>query len=76
MVRRCVYAKDLAVITGKTPETCNKILREIRRIGNKKKNSPVTVYEAADYLEMDVEIIQDTITQMDNPRAVVKTAKN
>lgn len=57
MIRKCIYAKDLAVITGKTPEICNKILREIRKIKNKKKNSPITIYEAADHLEMDVELL-------------------
>ncbi len=66
MLRQCVYAKDLAVITGKTPETCNKTLREIRKIKKKKKNSPITVYEAAEHLEMDVEIILAVIRQMDS----------
>lgn len=67
MVRQCIYAKDLAVLTGKTKETCNGILRKIRKIKKKKKNSPITVYEAAEYLEIDVEIIQDVVRQMDYP---------
>ncbi|MBK5214531.1 MAG: hypothetical protein JJE55_12825 [Flavobacteriaceae bacterium] len=66
MYRQCVYAKDLAVITGKTPETCNKTLREIRKIKEKKKNSPITIYEAAEFLEMDPEIILDIVRKMDN----------
>lgn len=66
MNRKCVYAKDLAVLTGKTPETCNKILRAIRKIKKKKKSSPITVYEAAEYMEIDVELLIDVIKQMDS----------
>lgn len=69
MFRQCVYAKDLAVLTGKTKETCNGILREIRKIKEKKSRSPISVYEVAEYLEMDVKIIQDIVHQMDNPRS-------
>ncbi|MBT0607939.1 hypothetical protein [Aequorivita echinoideorum] len=71
MGRLCVYAKDLAVILGKTPETCNKKLREIRKKLGKKKDSPITIPEVAEYLEIDVALIREVIFMRDNPRANV-----
>ncbi len=68
MQRLCIYAKDLATILGKTPETCNRKLREIRKALGKKKDSPVTIAEAADYLEIDEKLLADAIYAIDNPR--------
>lgn len=66
MHRLCIYAKDLAVILGKTPETCNKKMRDIRKSLGKKKDSPLTAKEVADYLEMDLKIVQEVIFLRDN----------
>ena len=48
--------QGLAVITGKTPETCNKTLRESGKLKRRKKIFDYCI-EAAEHLEIDVEII-------------------
>jgi len=57
MTRICIYPKDVQILTGKSERYGRNILNKIRKLNNKKKDQPVTIYEFCEYLNLQVEEI-------------------
>ena len=60
--RTVIYPKDIQRITGKSERTGRRILDRIREQKGKEKHQLITVSEFAHYTGIDVETVQDYIT--------------
>jgi len=60
--RTIIYPKDIQRITGKSERTGRRILDRIRELKGKDKHQLITVSEFANYTGIDLETVQDYIT--------------
>lgn len=56
--RLVIYAKDVANITGRKNRTCYELLRKIKEFFNKQAYAPVTIFEFAHFMNIDVEVVK------------------
>jgi tRNA U34 5-carboxymethylaminomethyl modifying enzyme MnmG/GidA len=61
MQRICIYTKDIQIITGKSDRYCRSIMKIIRKINNKEKHQPVSVFELSNYLGIDVQEVMKIV---------------
>ena len=61
MQRICIYTKDVQIITGKSDKYCRAIMKNIRKINNKEKHQPVSVFELSNYLGLDVQEVMKIV---------------
>jgi hypothetical protein len=61
MQRICIYTKDIPIITGKSYRYCRTIMKNIRKINNKEKHQPVSVFELSNYLGIDVQEVMKIV---------------
>lgn len=59
--RLCIYAKDIALITGKTERTGQRILEQIRAAYGKRPGAQITVSEFCAFSEIEEEIVREMI---------------
>ncbi len=59
--RVCIYPKDIQRITGRSEKYARRLLLMIRQNLNKQSNQFVTTYEFAQYVGIDIEIVQQFI---------------
>ena len=59
--RVCIYPKDIQRITGRSEKYARRFLLMIRQNLNKQSNQFVTTYEFAQYVGIDIEIVQQFI---------------
>ena len=59
--RLIVYAADVQYITGRHRRTCYEILEKIRLFYGKKKSSPVTVREFAEFMTISEAFIRESL---------------
>lgn len=51
--RLCIFAQDIALITGRSYKTSLRIMREIKKAYSKPKNSLITYMEFCSYMNLD-----------------------
>lgn len=61
MQRICIYTKDVQIITGKSDKYCRTIMKNIRKINNKEKHQPVSVFELSNYLGLDIQEVMKIV---------------
>ena len=61
MKRLCIYTKDIQMITGKSDRYCRTIMTSIRKINNKQKHQPISVFELANYLGLNPDEVMKMI---------------
>ena len=57
MLRCCIYAKDVSILTGKSIRHAQRILKNLKFLLNKDKNQYITTSEFATYSGIDIETI-------------------
>jgi hypothetical protein len=58
MSRVCIIAKDIQMITGKSPRHCRNVLAQIKLSRNKERHQEVTVTELCQYLGVEMDEIR------------------
>lgn len=56
--RVCIHSKDIIVLTGKSLRYAQQLLQDIRFARKKKKHELITIYEFAEYTDIDIELIK------------------
>jgi len=56
--RICIYSKDIAILTGKSLRYGQQVLQNIRFALKKEKHELITIYEYAEYSNIDIELIK------------------
>ena len=62
LTRSCIYAKDIQRITGKSERYGRSVLQQIRVQLNKAPHQFITLTEFANYSGIDVEVVEQYIT--------------
>ena len=59
--RLIIYPTDISLLTGRSVKHCRKIMVEIRQKKGKEEDQPVTVFDLAEYLGVDEELVWERI---------------
>ena len=57
--RLVIYAKDIAMITGRSRRAAQEIMKKIRIFYGKEKNALVTVREFCEFTNMNEQLVQE-----------------